>query len=206
MQVYNLVPVSTALLSQTRRSVLKSAVSGGPTVPYIETRAYAEHSTDEEMDKSLKKTVQQTVDQALVELEEAGNNGSIRAVTETVVTTTTMQSSGTVLQDVSNTAGPSHAPKAHSTPYREGVKTGALLDCSDSEAECSVLTRRPLYQTQQEEETQKEEEETDGGNTASPPAEMQAPAWMNLRFYELFLLVAVGLCLTALFWYTLQRY
>lgn len=185
--------------------MLKGAGSGGATLPPIETRAHDEHSSDEEMDESLTRTVQQTVDQALAELDEAGIEGRVKAFAETVVTTVAMQSVGTVLQDVSNTAGASHHPKAHSTPYREGVKTTAPLDCSDSEAECSILTRRPLYLAQQEEE-EEEEEKTDGGDTASPPAETQAPAWMNLYICELFLLVMAGLCLTILLWYTLQHY
>lgn len=185
--------------------MLKGAGSDSVTLSPIETRVHAEHSSDEEMDEGLMRKVRQTVNQALVELEEPGVDGSIRAVTETVVTAAAMQSSGTVVQEMSNASGPSHRPKAHSTPNQEGVQTTVLLNCSDSESDLSILVRRPLYPLQQEDDNDGDVG-TDGGDASSPAAEEQAPVWMNLHVCELFLLVLVGLCLTISFWYALQHY
>ena len=194
--------LSLPFLLQTQRGVLKGAGSDSDTLSPIESRVHAEHSSDEEMDEGLMRRVRQTVNQALVELEEPGMDGSI---TETVVTAAAMQSSGTVVQEMSNASGPSHHPKAHSTPNKEDVQTTALLNCSDSEGDLSILVRRPLYPLQQEDNNDGDVG-TDGGDASAPAAEEQAPVWMNLHVFELFFLVLVGLCLTIFFWYALQHY
>lgn len=176
---------------QTRRSVLKGTGSASVALPPVDAGVHTEYSSDEDMDESLVRSVRQTVDQALMELGEP--------VMEVLV-----------VEDEHVTDGGASYPRptAHSTPSQGRVQQKpALLDNSDSEADISILLRRPLYPLQQDEEKEEVDGvDTDGGATSAPAAEEQAPVWLNLDVCELFLLVLVGLIFTVLFWYAWQHY